>query len=156
MGEDRRAVEVVVEPLIVRPSQWAARERTPRASHSRVAPLRCKYSVESRITCCCGDGPRDGTVIGNEVRLVHAEMRSRVALGEVEHLEVNRYSTNTATHLERIDSFTNEVTKQLRPRTLLPVRRVPNAGLPGSVVTAGPEGGVCASSNRYFVAPWCQ
>src|SRR5947209_20487822 len=77
-------------------------------------------------------------------------MRSGGGVGEVEHLELDRHSANTATHLERIDSFTDEVTKQLRPCTLFTVARVPHARLAGSVVAAGPEGGVCAGSPRVL------
>jgi hypothetical protein len=69
-------------------------------------------------------------------------MRSCRLVGEVEDVEVDRYPTNAATHLEWIDSFINEVTKKLRPCALLQVGRVPNPRLPGSVVAARPEGTV--------------
>ena len=61
-----------------------------------------------------------------------------------EYLEVDRYSTDTAMNLEWIDAFIDEVTEELRPRTLLPVAGVPDARLAGSVATARPPGGVCA------------
>ena len=52
-------------------------------------------------------------------------MRSSRLVGEVEDEKVNRYATNAATHLERIDSLVNEMTKEFRPCALLPVGRVP-------------------------------
>jgi hypothetical protein len=75
-------------------------------------------------------------------------MRSCRLVGEVEDVKVDRYPTNAATHLEWIDSFINEVTKKLRPCALLQVGRVPNPRLPGSVVAARPEGGVCTGCKR--------
>jgi hypothetical protein len=59
-------------------------------------------------------------------------------------VKVDRYPTNAATHLEWIDSIINEVTKELGPCALLPVGRVPDPRLPGSVVAARPVCGVCA------------
>lgn len=61
---------------------------------------RCKQTVESRIARGGGDVLGGDTVVGNKVRLAHPEKRSRLAIGEVKYLEVDRYPTNTATHLE--------------------------------------------------------
>lgn len=85
-----------------------------------------------------------GTIVGNEVRLVHTKMRACLGVGEVEYVEVDRYSTDAAAHLEWVDAFIEEVPKQLRPCALLSTGRVPDAGIAGSVVAPGPEGGVCA------------
>jgi hypothetical protein len=71
-------------------------------------------------------------------------VRPGLLVGEVEHPQVDRYSTDAATNLEWIDALIDEVTEELRPRTLLPVGGVPDARLAGSVVTARPTGGVCA------------
>jgi hypothetical protein len=65
-------------------------------------------------------------------------MLSGLPVGEVEYLQVDRYSPNTATNLEWIDTLIDEVTEELRPRTLLPVGGIPDSRLAGSVVTAGP------------------
>ncbi|MDT5369375.1 MAG: hypothetical protein QOC62_3806 [Mycobacterium sp.] len=89
-----------------------------------------------------------GEISLNKVCLIHAEMRSCRLVGEVEDVKVDRYPTNAATHLEWIDSSINKVTKELRPCALLPVGRVPNPRLPGSVVAARPEGGVCTGCKR--------
>ncbi len=75
-------------------------------------------------------------------------MRSCRLVGEVEDVKVNRYPTDAATHLEWIDSFVDEVTKEFCPCALFPVGRVPNPRLPGSVVAAWPCGGVCAGYER--------
>ena len=66
-------------------------------------------------------------------------------------MKVNRHPADAATHLEWIDSFVNEVTKEFCPCALFPVGRVPNPRLPGSVVAAWPVGGVCAGYERV---PW--
>ena len=104
---------------------------------------RSKYGVKARIASGAADALGGSTVVGHQVCLHHAEMRSCRLVGEVEHVKIDRYPTNAATHLEWIDSVINEVTKELRPCALLPVGRIPNPRLPGSVVAARPEGGVC-------------
>lgn len=136
-------MEGVGEPPIARPSRWAARERILRAFHNRVAPLPEQVRRQTRVASGAGDGLGGGTVVGHEVGLIHAEMRSCRLVGEVEDVKLDRYPTNATTHLEWIDSFIDKVTKELRPCALLPVGRVPNPRLPASVVAARPEGGVC-------------
>jgi hypothetical protein len=69
-------------------------------------------------------------------------MRSGLLVGEVEYLEVDRYTTDAATYLEWIDTFIDEVTEELSPRTLLPVGGIPDTRFAGSVVTARPRGRV--------------
>lgn len=91
---------------------------------------RSKYGVKPRIASGAGDGLGGGTVVGHKICLIHAEMRSCRLVCEVEDVKVDRYPTNAATHLEWIDSFINEVTKELRPCALLPVGRVPDPRLP--------------------------
>ena len=70
-------------------------------------------------------------------------MRSSRLVGEVEDEKVNRYATNAATHLERIDSLVNEMTKEFRPCALLTVGCIPNPRFSGSVIAARAQGGVC-------------
>ena len=100
--------------------------------------------VESRVAGRAGDALGDGTVVGGEVVLVDAEMRSCGVVGEVEHPKVDRYAPHAAAHFERVDALLDEVAKELRPCALLAVGRVPNARLAGPVVAAGPAGGICA------------
>jgi hypothetical protein len=76
--------------------------------------------------------------------------RSRTAIpttcaalvGEIEYLEVDRYTTDAATNLEWIDTFIDEVTEELSPRALLPVGGIPDTRFAGSVVSARPRGRV--------------
>ena len=100
-----------------------------------------EYSVEPRVTGGAGDGLGEGAVVGHEVVLVDAEMRS---CGEVEDVKVDRYAANAAAHFEWVDSVFEEVAKELRPGALLAVGGVPDARLAGSVVAAGSAGGICA------------
>src|SRR5215217_852664 len=74
-------------------------------------------------------------------------MGSSPLVCEIEYLERDRHSTDAATDLEWIDPPIDEVAKQLRPRTLLFVRCVPDSRLARSVVTARPPGGVGAGRN---------
>jgi hypothetical protein len=83
-------------------------------------------------------------------------MRPCRLVGEVEDVKFDRYPTNATTHLEWIDSFIDKVTKELRPCALLPVGRVPNPRLTGSVVAARPEAGSAQDVIGCRVAPWCQ
>jgi hypothetical protein len=104
---------------------------------------RSEYAVEPRIAGGAGDGLGDGAVIGHEVVLVDAEMRSRCVVGEVEDAKVDRYATNAAAHFERVDSLLDEVAKELRPGALLAVGCVPDARFAGSVIATGPASGIC-------------
>ena len=103
-------------------------------------------SVESRITGGRGDGLGEGAVIGHEVVLVDAQMRSCPVVGEIEDLKVDRDATNAAAHFERVRPFVNEVAKELRPCPLLVVGGVPDTRLAGAVIATGPAGGICAGS----------
>jgi hypothetical protein len=104
---------------------------------------RSKYAVKPRIASGAGDALGGIQVVGHKVCLIHAEMRSCGLVGEVEDVKIDRYPTNAATHLKWIDAFIDEVTKEFRPCALFLVGRIPNPRLPGSVVAARPEGGVC-------------
>lgn len=88
---------------------------------------RCKHAAKPRIASGAGDGLGERTVVGHEICFAHAEMRSCRLVGEIEDLEVDRYATNPATYLERIDSFIKKVPKELGPCALLPAGRIPNA-----------------------------
>ncbi|ORV80825.1 hypothetical protein AWC11_27590 [Mycobacterium interjectum] len=75
-------------------------------------------------------------------------MRPDLAVGEIEHLELGRYTTDAATNLEWIDTFIDEMTEQFSPRTLLPVGRIPDTRFAGSVVTTRPRGRIRAGHQR--------
>ena len=107
-----------------------------------------KYGVKPRIACRASDLLGSGTIVGHKVCLIHAKMGSSRRVGQVKDEKVNRYPTNAATHLERIDSVVNEMTKEFGPCALLTVGCVPNARFSGSVVAARAQGGVCTGCQR--------
>lgn len=77
-------------------------------------------------------------------------MRTGLLVGEIEHLKVDRHTTNAATNLEWIDTFVDEVSEELSPCPLLPAGGIPDTRFTGSVVTARPRGGV---GTRYERVP---
>jgi hypothetical protein len=99
---------------------------------------RCRgqYGVEAGIVGGRGDGLGGGVILGEEISFVDTQMGSSPVVCEVEYLERDRHSTHAATHLERVDPLIGEVAEELRPRTLLLVRRVPDRRFAGSVVAA--------------------
>lgn len=106
--------------------------------------------MKPRIASSASDLLGGGAIVGDEVCLIHAEMRSSRLIGEVEDEKLDRYATNAAPHLEWVDSFIHEMAKKLRPCTLLAVGRIPNARFSGLVVTARSE--VCGRSTRKIAA----
>lgn len=107
-----------------------------------------EYGVKPRIASSASDLLGGGAVIGDEVCLIHAEMRSSRLIGEVEDEKLDRYATNAATHLEWVDSLVNEMAKEFRPCALLAVGRIPNTRFSGLVVSARAQGGVSTRCQR--------
>ena len=75
-------------------------------------------------------------------------MGTGLLVGQIKYLKVDRHTTNAAPNLEGIDAFIDEVSEELRPCTLLPVRGVPDPRFAGSVITARPRGGVETGHER--------
>jgi hypothetical protein len=83
-------------------------------------------------------------------------MGTRLLVGEIEYLKVDRHTTNAATNFEGIDAFVDKVSEELRPCPLLLVGGIPDTRFTDSVVTARPRGGSVQETRGCRVEPWCQ
>lgn len=92
-------------------------------------------------------------VVADEILGFEPDRSADGVVGEVQNFEVvDGHLPDPAAHLEGVDADFEEVAKQLRPRSLLPVRAVPYSGTADHVVAALGDGGV---GERHQAMPGC-
>lgn len=75
--------------------------------------------MEAGVSRGSSDRLGDRVVVADEVRLVDADVGANGLVGQVEHFEHDIHPADSASELERIDPFVDEVSKQFGPSRLL-------------------------------------